>query len=353
MRHLRIAVAAAVIAGVAAIPVFGALSEEPSNDDSVAISKAVLATSIAYQGRLVDAGAPANGVYDLRFIAFDSEIGGTQFGQVVTREDVTVTNGLFTTQLDFGADVFKGDQRWVELAVKPGSGGNFTVLSPRQPVSPVPYALYAKEAGVALPFGATGASASITGLFSITQSDAGVAIAGRRTYAGSVDSPAVLGANSGTGAGVQGESTFASGIGVLGSSTGATGIGGRFSGKTGVQASGAGEGAVALDLQNGAIKVSGATKPAFVHRASLANSSANYTVIDHPLTNGDPNALLFITQVLNPGGGAGFSFMPALGVQYLGATAPEPFRNKWAIFTEDGTTPIPTNVAFNVLVVKQ
>ena len=227
------------------------------------------------------------------------------------------------------------------------------MLSPRQIVGAVPYALYAKEAGLGLPVSASAANATTAGLFSITQTDAGPVLVGRRTYVGSVEYPAVNGVNAGAGAGVQGESTFATGTGVLGSATGATGAGGRFSGATGARATGVGVGATALEIENGAIKVSGVTKPAFVHKATAANSATNYTVIDNPLTNGDPNAILIITRNYNPGGGAGVPHTAVVGVQYLGALAPAAFQNKWAIFNEDGNTPIVANTAFNVLVIKQ
>jgi hypothetical protein len=48
------------------------------------------------------------------------------------------------------------------------------------------------------------------------------------------------------------------------------------------------------------------TNPAFfVHKATAGNIADNYTYIDHPLTNGNPNAIVFVTQNWNPGGGVG------------------------------------------------
>jgi 3-isopropylmalate/(R)-2-methylmalate dehydratase small subunit len=60
-----------------------------------------------------------------------------------------VTNGLFTVTLDFGAGVFTGASRWLEIGVRTNGGASFTVLSPRQPLTPTPYALYAPSAGTA------------------------------------------------------------------------------------------------------------------------------------------------------------------------------------------------------------
>jgi hypothetical protein len=65
-----------------------------------------------------------------------------------------VTNGLFTVTLDFGAGVFDGSDRWLDIAVRPGaSASDFTSLVPRQPVTSAPYAVRAGSAG-SLPTGA-------------------------------------------------------------------------------------------------------------------------------------------------------------------------------------------------------
>ena len=64
-----------------------------------------------------------------------------------TNSAVAVSNGLFTVMLDFGA-VFNGAARWLEIGVRPGgSASDFTMLSPRQALSPTPYAMFATTAG--------------------------------------------------------------------------------------------------------------------------------------------------------------------------------------------------------------
>ena len=65
-------------------------------------------TTFTYQGRLTDAGNPANGAYDLQLRLFDAASGGAQVGPTLARDDVVVTNGLFTVSLDFGASAFNG-----------------------------------------------------------------------------------------------------------------------------------------------------------------------------------------------------------------------------------------------------
>ncbi|MSU58974.1 MAG: hypothetical protein EXS35_12540 [Pedosphaera sp.] len=105
---------------------------------------APLSSSVTYQGRLTDAAAPANGEYDLRFSLYDADVGGSQNGLTLTNENLWVTNGLFTTALDFGTNVFNGQALWLEIAVRPGASTDaFTNVTPRQPVTATPYALHA------------------------------------------------------------------------------------------------------------------------------------------------------------------------------------------------------------------
>jgi hypothetical protein len=78
----------------------------------------------------------------------------------VTKEDVLVSEGYFTVQLDFGAGVFINEGRWLEAAVRPGgSTGGYTTLSPRQALTPAPYAHYSSSAGSVPWSGLTGVPA--------------------------------------------------------------------------------------------------------------------------------------------------------------------------------------------------
>jgi hypothetical protein len=105
---------------------------------------APLGTAFTYQGRLNDAGAPAQGIYDLRFGLHDALANGNAVGDVLTNTGTLVASGLFTATLDFGPGVFTGDARWLEIGVRTnGSPDDFTMLSPRQPLMPAPYAMLA------------------------------------------------------------------------------------------------------------------------------------------------------------------------------------------------------------------
>ena len=102
-------------------------------------------TAFTYQGRLADGGTPANGAYDFQLRLFDAPTGGNTVGPAVTLDDVTVSQGLFTVSLDFGA-VFAGNKRWLEVAVRPGtSSGSYTTLSPRQELAPSPNAVFSSS----------------------------------------------------------------------------------------------------------------------------------------------------------------------------------------------------------------
>ncbi len=108
-------------------------------------------TAFTYQGRLTDGATPANGPFDLHFTLFDAASGGTQQGSMLLRPGVTVTNGVFSVQLDFGAVPFAATgARFLEISVRPGgSAGAFTVLTPRQQVTPTPYAIKSQTADLA------------------------------------------------------------------------------------------------------------------------------------------------------------------------------------------------------------
>jgi len=117
-----------------------------------------MGSAFTYQGRLMDANLPADEIYDFRFKLFDeaNTVTGNQVGGDVNQPDVDVIDGYFTVELDFNEpNAFNGDARWLQTAVRPGDScdpNGFVILSPRQEVTPTPYALYAvKAAGFYIP----------------------------------------------------------------------------------------------------------------------------------------------------------------------------------------------------------
>lgn len=267
---LLLAAGAAVLVAVPAAVLATGNDAPPS--DPVQANAVALGTGFSYQGRLTDGGAPANAVYDLRFVLYDDEVAGASVGAVIEKADLSVVNGVFVTNLDFGASAFNGDSRWLEIAVRPGaSTGAYTALSPRQPVSSAPYALYAKTAG-SIAFPLTVSATPTAAVLDLTNASTGVAA--------------------------------------------------KLKGNP-----------VALELDGG-VRVSGvaANRAAFVQTVNTAVSGGNTcltdkaTVIDNALANGDPAAILYVTGV-----GDGVTVPPEIGVAYnvAGCTA-----NRWIVYDD-------------------
>ncbi|MHC4742412.1 MAG: tail fiber domain-containing protein [Planctomycetota bacterium] len=109
-----------------------------------------------YQGRLIDSNAPGEGLYDLWFSLWDANEGGSQLGWDIKIDDVDLIDGYFTVRLDsaaFLAWAFNGSPRWLQIGVRPAELDDpepYTVLEPRQEVTPTPYAMYAEKAGSAV-----------------------------------------------------------------------------------------------------------------------------------------------------------------------------------------------------------
>lgn len=102
-----------------------------------------------YQGNLNSGTGPANGLYDFTFQLFNAQTLGIGVQPVVTNLATGVTNGLFTVTLNFPDGVFTGTSYWLEIGVRTNGASAFTILSPRQALTPTPYALFSPTAGVA------------------------------------------------------------------------------------------------------------------------------------------------------------------------------------------------------------
>lgn len=120
-------------------------------------------TSFTYQGRLQDAGQPANGLFDLQFRLFSDAATTSTIYPTVSLEDIPVQDGVFSVNLDFG-NAYNGQTRWLSIAVRDGASvGAYDLLGSRQQLTATPYALYALSGnpgpqGPVGPAGATGAA---------------------------------------------------------------------------------------------------------------------------------------------------------------------------------------------------
>jgi hypothetical protein len=75
--------------------------------------------AFTYQRQLTTNGQPANGNYDFQFRLYDAPTSGNQVPVSPLSPNVIVSNGLFTTAMDFGNNVFTGTLYWLEIAVQP------------------------------------------------------------------------------------------------------------------------------------------------------------------------------------------------------------------------------------------
>ena len=104
-------------------------------------------TAFKYQGQLQNNGSPASGTYSLTFSLFNISSGGNAVAGPVTTNGVIVTNGLFSVLIDFGSGVFTGQTNWLQIAVETNLANSFSTLTPRQQLTPTPYAIYAENGG--------------------------------------------------------------------------------------------------------------------------------------------------------------------------------------------------------------
>ena len=106
-------------------------------------------TAFTYQGRLSDAGMPVYGTYVVQFTLYDSPTNGNIVGGPIPKtlefytNVMVADNGLFSTSLDFGLNPFgSASPLWLQIAIIDANGiTNQVNLSPRQPITPVPYAI--------------------------------------------------------------------------------------------------------------------------------------------------------------------------------------------------------------------
>ncbi len=106
-----------------------------------------IGNAFTYQGSLNDASLPATGTYDLQFTL--QTTGGSTIGSPVIKDDVLVSAGIFSVELDFGLGIAAGDYQ-LQIGVRPGvSTGAFTSMSPSTKITPAPQAIFSAVAQTA------------------------------------------------------------------------------------------------------------------------------------------------------------------------------------------------------------
>ncbi|MBL7731809.1 MAG: hypothetical protein JNM88_11580 [Chitinophagaceae bacterium] len=142
--------------------------------------------------------------------------------------------------------------------------------------------------------------------------------------------------------GVVGSTSSVDGAGVAGrTSNGSAGVLAYAINATGpaLKALCVGTSSTAIDLNNGAMKVSGANRTVFQHEATAGNTASNETVIPNSTLANSATDLLIVTPYWD-----GVYLNATIGVYFSGGT--------WRIFRQD-LGAMPVGAKFNVLVVKQ
>ena len=102
--------------------------------------------AFTYQGQLKQNGRPLDDFMDMRFSLWRVPTGNdptNRIGSAQLVPSIEVVNGLFSVELDFGANALDGTARWLQIEIHDPNDppGAFTLLSPRQSLTPTPYAL--------------------------------------------------------------------------------------------------------------------------------------------------------------------------------------------------------------------
>ncbi|MCI0474658.1 MAG: hypothetical protein L0Y55_00265 [Anaerolineales bacterium] len=97
-----------------------------------------LGTAFTYQGQLKKNGAPVTSTCDFFFYLRDASSGGNVISSAGAT--MSVVNGLFTREIDFGNNMFNGDARWLEISVRCSGEATYVSLG-RQKITAAPYAL--------------------------------------------------------------------------------------------------------------------------------------------------------------------------------------------------------------------
>jgi len=309
--------------------------------------------TIPYPGQLSDnAGQPVpDGAYDFTFALYDAADGGNLLWSE-TQSGVLVQNGAFTALLGSGSPLPGGIQAnggyWLAVGVRGPEEAEFTALEQRQELSTGTSSATADAACPHDHFGETWTGTG-TGLNLTSDGVGGETLYvnttgdydGVRAYSHGTDigDAGLKGLNLASGSGVYG-SAAAAGVGVRANNNSATGT--------------------ALSIQQGAFRVEGAgvgtSTTVFVHQAqtgaggNMCPALANTTVINHPLTNGDPNAILIITINGGTMGSVVAPNSPEMAVSY-DTNNMCGFGQRWLIANLSYSA-IPNGTKFNVMVVK-
>ncbi|MBS1771713.1 MAG: hypothetical protein JST82_02545 [Bacteroidetes bacterium] len=267
-----------------------------------------------------------------------SIINGTPTGNIIlyseTRPVTTTAQGVINIQVgSAGATTTTGDlttinwldsNKYMKVEVDPAGGSSFTDFGTTQLMS-VPYAAHATQSAGIMTFGAG------------TNNPSKMVIQHSPAYPTWGLQYSDIGDNFNFLAG--GTNVMQVSLGTQNVNIGSSAAG---TGKLNITSTVAATPALTVE---GAIKATGTNKFAFVQSKTATNGyGSNGMTVDHPLCNGDPNAILMVIQNLYASSPIAYENSP-LGVYYDTISA------KWIIYTQNSTA-IPTGIAFNIIVIK-
>ena len=237
MNHNRFVISLFVVViavATAGLIVGSATAQSGDPPRSPAAPSADLGTAFTYQGVLKKNGAPLSGACDFHFTLWNAASSGAQQGVTQTLTSLSVVNGLFTAQLDFGSQ-FIGEARWLQTQVKCAGDPGFTTLSPRQAITAAPYALSLRPGAIISGTGSLGlsvntpngnaivANGKANGYATVYGGDTSPA-GGYGVYGNSPNGIGVYGISDAR-AGVLGVTSYSSGSGVEGNASGSNAAG--------------------------------------------------------------------------------------------------------------------------------
>jgi hypothetical protein len=193
------------------------LGGDPIDSIVINVTSGPVGTAFTYQGRLIDTNSVADSLYDFQFMLYDSPSAGNLLVSAIEKKDIDVIDGYFTVELDFNDPcAFNGEARWLQINVRPGDSNDpnaFIILSPRQEVTPTPYAL-----NVRVPLELSHQEAGPVIMATSNANDDGIGVYGEATGG---SGHGVYGKATGDdSSGVHGEATGEDGTGVLGYASG-------------------------------------------------------------------------------------------------------------------------------------
>ena len=175
-----------LLLAVILVPALAQGPDRPDVPDEDLAVDAIVSSKFSYQGRLSEAGSPVNGLRDMIFRLYTNDTCTTQVGSNITRNDVPVSNGLFSVELNVSASNFNGQGIWLGIEIEGTEIGCQEIL-------PVPYALSLRPGAIitgnvpnwdvihAVNTAATGLS---FGVYGVTNSSSGTGVYARGVDAG-------------------------------------------------------------------------------------------------------------------------------------------------------------------------